>query len=333
MIMDPREIRDKILTLLRSNFDSTELTMIDSAIEEVIGSLSITEQETSLITTNSCMPDVLNYLVRKKAKGLTEATLEQYSLTLKAFCIGVPKALPDITEWDILNFLDDYERRRNISKRRKDTMRVILNGFFRYMADCGRIRSNPMATIEPIKYQKNVRQPLTDMELEKLRYACTKKKERALLEFFFATGCRVSEAVNVNISDIDFANGSLKVIGKGNKERLVLLNAAAVMAIQTYLDTREDNEDALWISDRRPYHRIKKEALEKIIRKLGEKAELGRRVYPHLLRHTTATFLLRHGMPLEQVQDYLGHENINTTRIYAKTDVSAMIASYRGIFG
>lgn len=186
--METRDVRDKILTLLRNNFDSTELTMIDSAIEEVIGSLNITEQETSIIAANSCMPDVLNYLVRKKAKGLSEGTLEQYSLTLKAFCLGVPKALPDITEWDILNFLDDYERRRHINKRRKDTMRVILNGFFRYMADCGRIKSNPMATIEPIKYQKNVRQPLTDMELEKLRYACTKKKGACITRVLLCNG-------------------------------------------------------------------------------------------------------------------------------------------------
>ena len=331
--MTTREIRDEILKSLSNNFESTELLIIDKAIEEVINNFNFSPQETSICTVDNCYPEVLQYLVRKKAKGLSEGTLRQYSLTLKAFCLAVPKALPDVTEWDVITFLDDYERRRHISKRRKDTMRVILNGFFRYMTDCGRIKSNPMATIEPIKYKKNMREPLTDMELEKLRYACVKPKERALLEFFFATGCRVSEVVNIDVKDIDFNRGILKVTGKGNKERVVLLNAAAVMAIQEYLAIREDDDPALFVSDRRPYHRIKKEALEKIIRKLGERADIGRRVYPHLIRHTTATYLLRHGMPLEQVQDYLGHENINTTRIYAKSDVSSMINSYRGIFG
>ena len=331
--MTTREVRDEILKALSNNFESTDLLIIDKAIEEVINNLNISPQETSLCMIDNCMPEVLQYLVRKKAKGLSEGTLKQYSLTLKAFCLYIPKAINDITEWDIVTFLDDYEKRRGISKRRKDTMRVILNGFFRYMTDCGRIKSNPMATIEPIKYKKNIREPLTDMELEQLRYACVKPKDRALLEFFFATGCRVSEVVNINVKDIDFQHGCLKVTGKGDKERLVLLNAAAVMAIQEYLKTRNDDDPALFVSDRRPYHRIKKEALEKRIRLLGEKAELGRRVYPHLIRHTTATYLLRHGMPLEQVQDYLGHENINTTRIYAKSDVSAMINSYRGIFG
>ena len=327
--MKTRELRDELLLTLKTNFTPDQLQLIDNALMNILNGMDIKPMETSLITIGGCVPEVLHYLARKKAKGLAESTITQYTLVLKHFCCYIQKNIEDITEWDILNFLDHYEKTRGISKRRKDTMRVILNGFFRYMADCGKITINPMATIEPIKYKKNIREPLTDIELEKLRYACKKPKERALLEFFFATGCRVSEVVSLNITDIDFNNRMLKVTGKGNKERIVCLNASAAIALRIYLDTRVDTGDALFVSDRRPYQRIKKEALEKIIRTLGQRAEIGRRVYPHLIRHTTATYLLRHGMPLEHVQDYLGHENINTTRIYAKSDKDAMIANYK----
>ena len=105
--------------------------------------------------------------------------------------------------------------------------------------------------------------------------------------------------------------------------------AAAILAVELYIQSRKDDNPALFVADRRPYQRLKKEALEKIIRELGIKANLTRRVYPHLIRHTTATYLLNHGMLLEQVQVYLGHENINITRIYAKTNMEAMIGSYR----
>lgn len=274
----------------------------------------------------------LFYLTRKKQKGLTPATLEQYSLVLNHFCAFVPSNISDIQEQHILSFLDNYESTHKISKHRKETMRIILNGFFRYITDCGIIAANPMVLIEPIRYKKTIREPLTDIELEQLRYSCSTLRQRALLEFFFATGCRVSEAVNLNISDIDFNKRMLKVTGKGNKDRIVLLNASASIALEKYISARKDDNNALFVSERKPYQRIKKETIERAIRELGRAAGIGRRVYPHLIRHTTATYLLKHGMPLEQVQDYLGHENINTTRIYAKTDKEDMIHNYKKCF-
>lgn len=327
---DNRVVRDSIMRHLKmQEFTAEQLRLIDKAMMQVLAGYDITPAETHLTTIENCVSEIMQYLVRKRAKGLKDKTLEQYALTLKYFAIYTPKKIGDITEWDILRFLDNYEKDRKISKSQKDHMRVILNGFFRYEADCGNIKINPMATIRPIKYTKIEREPLTEMELEKMRYACSKPKERALLEFFFSTACRVSEVVNVDIEDINFTDRTLKVLGKGDKERIVCLSASAVLALEKYLETRKDDTPALFVSDKKPYQRLKKESLEKIIRIIGERADLGRRTFPHLIRHTTATYLLRHGMPLEQVQDYLGYENINTTRIYAKTDREGMISSFK----
>lgn len=313
-------IRDKILAELAPNFTSEQLKMIDLAVAGALKGYKIEVEETLPEVRNGSVSEVREFLARKKSKGLQAGTLQQYAQVLKAFCLATPKLIADIRDWDVLRFLDQYESCRGIGKRRKDSMRIILNGFFRYMTDSGRVRINPMATVEAVKFRKKVRQPLTPVEFEKLRRACRTPKERALVEFFFATGCRVSEVVRVNREDIDYYNKRIKVIGKGDKERYVFINAAATVALDDYFISRTDNDEALFVSDRQPYGRLKKNAIEKIIRQIGARAGLGRRVYPHLIRHTTATHLYQHGMRLEDLQVFLGHESADTTRIYAKDD-------------
>lgn len=146
----------------------------------------------------SLTSEISRYLTRKRAKGLTEGSIEQYSIVLNAFSNYTSLDLSEITDWEVINFLDNYEQVRGISKRRKENMRIILNGFFRYETDAGNIKTNPMISIDSIKVKKNVRTPLTDIELELLREACIDLRDKALLEFFFATGCRVSEVIKQN---------------------------------------------------------------------------------------------------------------------------------------
>lgn len=321
-------IRDQILAELSPNFSAEQLQMIDIAVAKALKGKRITEEETIPATTNSGMPEVKEYLARKKSKGLTLGTLEQYRQVLTAFMAATQKNISDIQDWDVLRFLDQYESYRGVGRRRKDSMRVILNGFFRYMADSGRVKINPMATIEAIKFRKKVRQPLSPVEFERLRRACVSLKERALVEFLFATGCRVSEVVTLNREDINYYDRTIKVTGKGNKERYVYINAAAVVALDEYFKGREDSNEALFVSDRKPHQRIQKNAIEKIIHQIGERAGIGRRVFPHLIRHTTATHLYQHGMRLEDLQILLGHEKADTTRIYAKDDPSITRHAY-----
>ena len=323
-----QKIRDKVLSILSCNFNAEQLQMIDLAVAQALKGMRVEPEETLPAVINGGMPEVMEYLARKKSKGLSNGTLEQYRQVLTAFMQATQKKIEDIQDWDILKFLDQYESYRGVGKRRKDSMRVILNGFFRYMTDSGHVKSNPMATIEAIKFKKKVRQPLTPLEFERVRRACKTPKEKALLEFLFATGCRVSEVVNINRDDIDYFEQKIKVTGKGDKERYVFINAAATVALDEYFKRREDNNEALFVSDRKPYQRIKKNAIEKIIRQIGERSGIGRRIFPHLIRHTTATHLYQHGMRLEDLQVFLGHESADTTRIYAKDDPSMTRHAY-----
>lgn len=322
-------IRDKILASLAPNFSGEQLAMIDDAVSQALIGYTVTQEETLPAPVDQEIePVVYEYLARKKSKGLSEGTIDQYARTLRMFCMWSRKKLEEVRDYDIIRYLDEYETYRHIGRARKNDMRVELNTFFRYLSDTGRIEINPMATIDAIKFPRKVRESLSDLELEKLRRACRTPRERAVIDFLFATGCRVSEMVALNRDDIDYDRRQVKVYGKGSKERIVFLNASAIISLNAYFSSRSDKNHALFISDRQPYGRVKKNTIENIVKNLGQRAGLTKRVFPHLLRHTCATFLLRHGMAIEMVQEYLGHEDLSTTRIYAKTDRQQLRATY-----
>ena len=315
-----QEVRDKVLSLLQYHFNSEQLMMIDIALTEATKGFVLTPVETLPTIRIDILPEIGEFLARKKSKGLARGTLVQYKQVLTAFALATPTTIENIKDWDIIKFLDFYADCRGVGNRRKDAMRVILNGFFRYMADSGRLLANPMVTIEPIKYKKKVRQPLTPVEFERFRRGCLTARERAIVEFIFATGCRISEVVALNRTDIDFYTRTIKVTGKGDKERFVYLNAAAIVALEDYFAERKDHQEALFVSTRRPYQRLKNNAIEKIVGRIGERVGINRKVFPHLIRHTMATYMINHGMRIERLQIILGHEKADTTRIYAKDD-------------
>lgn len=321
-------VRDKIMGILAPNFTSEQLAMIDLAVMEALDGYVVEPESTALAVRGNINAEVKDYLSRKKSKGCKNGTMIQYQQVLRDFCIAVPKPVEKVTEWDIRKFLDNYERYRGIGLRRKDSIRIILNGFFSTLSDTGRIPTNPSAMIEPIKYRKKVRQPLSGQEYIQLREACRTKKERALVTFLYATGCRVSEILDLNREDIDFSTCQIKVCGKGDKERYVFIEDEAIYALKEYLAIRTDNREALFVSDRRPHQRLRKNAIERIIRNLGVRAGINRHVFPHLLRHTMASHMLNHGMPLSSLQTLLGHASADTTRIYAHDDPTKIKYEY-----
>lgn len=184
-----------------------------------------------------------------------------------------------------------------------------------------------MASIDPIKFIAEVREALTGREVEKLRIACgTDMRDNAVLELFLTTGCRVSEVAGMRVEDIDLKTGCVKVLGKGQKERIVFFSERALEYLERYLDGRQSGPVIL--SKRAPHQGIKKNAIENIIRSIAQRAELGKRVFPHLLRHTFATRALNKGMPLPSLCDLMGHASVDTTRIYAKTGAGKLKHEY-----
>ena len=253
-----------------------------------VSEYDIRKKSTEVAIYEGYLPECYEvFFVTRKIEGMSMKSLELYNMVLKHFFYCLNKKIEKITTNDIRVYLYKVQQERRLSNATLDSRRTIIHSFLEWAANEQYIGSNPCRSIRPIKYERPKRNPLTAIE-------------------------------RVNIADVDFHKKEVLLFGKGNKHRISYINARAELALKKYLEIREDDNPALFVSERKPHDRIKKAAIEKRVRQLGEMSGIGRRVYPHLIRHTTATDGLFRGMPVEEVQKLLGHVNITTTMIYAE---------------
>ena len=284
-----------------------------------VSEYDIRKKSTEVAIYEGYLPECYEvFFVTRKIEGMSMKSLELYNMVLRHFFYCLNKKIEEITTNDIRVYLYKVQQERQLSNATLDSRRTIIHSFLEWAANEGYVGSNVCRNIRPIKYERPKRKPLTAIELEMLRKACQTIRDSAIIEFLYSTGCRVTEMERMNIEDVDFQKKEVILFGKGDKHRIFYLNAKAELALKKYLEIREDDSPALFVSERKPHGRIKKAAIEKRVRQLGEMSQIGRRVYPHLIRHTTATDGLFRGMPVEEVQKLLGHVNITTTMIYAE---------------
>lgn len=257
------------------------------------------------------------YLGAKRIDGLSPRTLANYKYTLELFAQRMNKSVSKITTDDIRGYITYLSEVRNLSETSLQTHISILRAFFGWLHTEEKIKKNPMLKIRSLKLdKKNARQALSVEELERLRDACKGYREKALVEFLVSSGCRLSEAAQLNVADVNFAERSVTVTGKGDKDRMVYFSVRARLMLQEYIKGRKGGE-GLFVSSKTPYLPLKQRAIQRIIHNISERAGLEARVHPHLLRHTFATHALNSGMDVTVIQRLLGHENIATTQIYA----------------
>lgn len=296
-------------------------------LEEELYNYTISPACTALTVLNDMPGRVILFLASKKLDGCSKNTLENYSRILQKFCSVIQKDVEQIDSMDIRRYLALYSQ-RGVKNSTLATQISTLKSFFGWLENEEYITKSPMRKIKNIKTEKRVRKALNREELEMLRDACRTPREKAIVEFFYSAGCRLDEAQKLDIADIDWTNRKVMVIGKGNKERPVYLNARAILHLRKYLASRKDSNPALFVSDRQPHDRLGRRAIERCFSELGKRAGITKAVYPHLLRHTTATTMLQNGASLAEVQHLLGHENPATTQIYAEMDAHAVKMSH-----
>lgn len=271
------------------------------------------------------------YIASKAVENLSQKTLAQYRYKLIDFFKTVCKPVEAIEPNDVRLYLYAFKKDRNASDRYLECIRITLNGFFAWLVANDYVLKNPCSKIEKIRFTPKEREPLTPYQLEELRWNCQTIREKALVDFLYSTGCRVSECSDVKLSDIDFNNRSVLIRhGKGDKQRTVFFNAESELTLRKYLDTRTDNVDALFVSVKAPHNPIHAHAIENIIKDISKRT--GLHVFPHKLRHTFATSGLRGGMPLEKLQILMGHAKPETTLIYAKLDRADIQSEHKRIY-
>lgn len=321
------EIIIKVLDKASEFLSQEQVQNLRDILEEILYDVTISPASTALTVVNDMPSKVMLFLASKKLDGCSKNTLANYSLALKKFCSVVHKDVEQIDSMDIRRYLALYSK-RGVKNTTLATIISCLKSFFGWLENEEYITKSPMRKIKNIKVEKRVRKALTREELEMLRDACRTLREKALVEFFYSTGCRLDEVQKLNISDIDGSCGKVMVIGKGNKERPVYLNAKAILHLKKYLASRNDDNPALFVTERRPYERLGRRSIERTFSNLGKRACISKAVYPHLLRHTTASTMLQNGATMAEVQHYLGHDSPVTTQIYAEMDTQTIRISH-----
>lgn len=323
------DFKSNLILKLLEQFDSNDVNKIINAVDVIAYDYDFNKKSTAL-TTFVNIPEVVKvFMACKKIEGYSEGTLINYKLLLMSFFVFVNKNIEDIQTNDIRIFLFKYQEIKKISNRTLNKYQQNLKAFFTWCYNEGYIEKNISAKLKPIRYEEKPRVALTQIELEYVRNSCKNARDRAILEFIYSTGCRVSELCGIKKSDIDWHDNSVHLFGKGNKHRTSFLNAKAEYYLRQYLDSRNDDSDYLFVSLRKPYKNMDKSGVEKIFRDLSEKSNLEKKLTPHILRHTTATTGLSNGMPIDEIQKMLGHASISTTMIYAKTDIENVKASHK----
>jgi site-specific recombinase XerD len=260
------------------------------------------------------------FIITKTVQGLSEKTLAQYSAEIPRMLSMIGKPAECVNSDDILYYLALREHRDKVSKVTVSNNLRYLRTFFEFLTIEGIIPTNPARKVGSIKVAKKQKKAFTDVEVLKLRQGCKNAKERLIVDLLLSTGCRVSELVSIKFEDID--GRKINVLGKGNKERTVYLNAQARLTLDERIrEINLVNNPYIFPSTR---YRDSKEhtsnsAIEVFCKRLGEKAGI-RNVHPHRFRRTCATMALKRGMPVEQVSKMLGHEDLKTTQIYLDLD-------------
>ena len=259
------------------------------------------------------------FLSAKQVEGCSERSVSYYSSTLDNLIKNLEKPFNQIETEDLRVYLSEYQKKNNASKQTIDNIRRILSSFFTWLEDEDYILKSPVRRIHKIKTMKQVKETYSDETLEKLRDNCKTIRDLALIDMLASTGMRVGELVKLNRIDVDFSNRECVVLGKGSKERVVYFDARTKLHLQNYLNSRKDENPALFVSLLEPHNRLEIAGVEIMLRKLGRSLEINK-VHPHKFRRTLATKAIDKGMPIEQVQKLLGHSKIDTTMEYAIVD-------------
>ena len=264
-------------------------------------------------------PDVIQhveqYLSSIKLSGFSSYTIDNYERHLRHFTENVVRPVKEIATQDIRSYLADFN---HLKPRSMATKMWSLKAFFTWLVEEDILEVNPMRKIKPPKLEKPLPKALSIEELELLREFCQTPRERAFIEVFYSTGGRLEEVQQANKKDVNWQESSLRVLGKGNKERDVFLSVRAKYHLQRYLDTRGDDCEALFVTVRKPYRRLCKRVYQKDIKRIAERAGIEKDVHPHVLRHTFATLTLNNGAEMSVIQELLGHASPTSTQRYAQ---------------
>ena len=313
----------EVLRCMQNVLSEEELLELKQTLSMIFSGCVIREETSLIEMDDGWRIDLEDFLMAKTLEGRSAETMKRYRYELNRLLSYTNKRVSDITSSDILKYMQMYKSIRKISNQTLKNVRAIYSSFFVWLRDRDRIGKNPMALVDKIKVEKRIKKPYTDEERELIFQACKNLRDRALVEFLYSTAVRVSELVRINRDDIQFWNKNLIVYGKGAKERRDYINEKASMYLRNYLDSRTDDNPAVFVSLKHPYNRLTKSGIETIVRNLGRLVGI-EKAHPHRFRRTSITNAINRGMKIEEAMIFAGHSKPETTLMYCMVDEEAV---------
>lgn len=268
------------------------------------------------------------FIAAKSIEGCSERTLTYYKTTIQNMFQKITTSVMQITTEMLREYLSEYQMINDCGKVTIDNIRRNLSSFFSWLEDEDYIIKSPVRRIHKVRTGTTVKETFSDENIELLRDGCEEKRDLAIIDLLYSTGMRVGELVNLDVNDVNFEERQCIVYGKGNKERQVYFDARTKLHLANYLKSREDKNPALFVTLDKPHERLKISGVEIRLRELGRKLDIDR-VHPHKFRRSMATKAIDKGMPIEQVQRLLGHQQIDTTMRYAMVNQNNVKMSHR----
>ena len=318
-------MEEKIVTILNEMSEFLSVAQMKKLQEVMLRTFAEKEQERKQIDNEEYLKIFLD---AKKIEGCSERTIQYYRVTIERMLESVSVPVRKITTEDMRAYLSEYQKKNNCSKVTVDNVRRNISSFFSWLEEENHILKSPMKRIHKIKTNQQVKEIINEEDIERLRDKCSCSRDLAMVDLLYSTGIRVGELVNLNKADIDFDTRECVVFGKGGKERKVYFDAKAKLHLQAYLDERNDDNPALFVTLGSPHDRLKISGVEIRLRELGRSINLTK-IHPHKFRRTMATRAIDKGMPIEQVQKILGHSQIDTTMQYAMVNQNNVKSSHK----
>ena len=327
------KVLERIVNEMAPHLDQGQLEHLSNVLYINFHGLEVREQCTELVASgmNGDEAKIRMFVASKKAVNRQDATLKQYTREICNMLNFLGKRLEDITGMDLRYYYGVMREQRGIKMSTMQTRLHYLSSFWDFLNTEELVTGNPVKKVGLLKLEKVIKKPFSAAELEGLRVNCMELRDRAMVEFLYSTGVRVSEMVALNVGDIEMGKQELVVYGKGSKERKTYLTDGAKFYLRRYLQTREQeglSEEPLFVTLDSPHNRLTVAGVQYMLRQLGERAKV-KNTHPHRFRRTIATDLLSRGMPIEQVKEFLGHEKLDTTMIYCTVKEASVQSSHK----
>lgn len=305
----------KVLYAMQSMLDRVQLDQLKNVLYMHLGKVKIFEEETALSTAMDDNHHVINlFLATLKVEGRTDSTIKAYTTEYKSFFGFLDKNFRDVSTNDVRMYLAHCKTVRNNSDVTLNNRIRNLRSLFKWLTAEDYIDKDPMRKIHQIKTEQRVKDVITDEQAEIIRCSCSNKRDLAIVTLLSSTGMRVGELVKLNKADIDFINGECVVYGKGRKERPVYIDGRAKVHLLEYIESRDDDNEALFVSNKAPHNRLTADGVRYAIKKIAADTEIDNlHIYPHKFRRTMATNMINRGAPVHLVQQILGHTTPQTT--------------------